>query len=241
MHSENTWYLGGRVNHNMSLGQYWSFQPLPVRAAQEVRWGLPAAGPGRAEWSCRCLGLTALTWCSPQVVAMHHWTQLPWANPPRHLPGRSMGMGSGETGHPNDNTDLRGVGGGWPWGCPAPLVFSLKERERAGLDKIPHRHPTHFSPLSPAPDFQVTLSPPAFRERENIQAEHCLKDPDLSSCLKNQKLFNPKSTLVRGLAGRWGGEEVRFLTVVFKLLLRRSLSYNLEISTLPSSHIYFFK
>ena len=141
MHSENTWYLGGRVNHNMSLGQYWSFQPLPVRAAQEVRWGLPAAGPGRAEWSCRCLGLTALTWCSPQVVAMHHWTQLPWANPPRHLPGRSMGMGSGETGHPNDNTDLRG----WEevdLEAALPILsFPLRRGEGLGLTRSPTATP----------------------------------------------------------------------------------------------------
>ena len=226
----------------MSLGQSWSFQPLPVRAAQEARWGLPAAGPERAEWSCQCLGLTAFTWCSPQVAAMHHWTQHPWAHHPKHLPGRSMGMGLRGDWTPKWQYRLKGVGGGWPWGCPAHLVFSLKKGGGSGLDKIPYHHPYPLLSSLSISWLPGHFESPSIQEKREHSSRARLKDPDLSSCLKNQKLFNPKSTLVRGLAGWWGGEEVRFLTVVFKLLLqRRSLSYNLEISTLPSSHIYIFK
>ena len=106
-----------------------------------MRWGLPASWPGRAEWSCRCLGLTAFAWSSPQVVAMHYWIQHPWAHHLKHLPCRSTGIGLWGDWIPERQYRLKEAGGGWPWGCPAHLVFSLKEGGGAGLHKIPHPHP----------------------------------------------------------------------------------------------------
>lgn len=188
--TRKTRHLGVRLAR--SLGEPWSFQAVPVRAAhcnydsasEGSRKGRrpPAARPRRAAWSCGAAGLQAFA--QPLHTLSGGFRApldpAPAGPPPEHRPGQEhLHRALGRQG---TETPRKTHGGKWSLDLASPKVLSIPLGREEGLGLASFSTPTRFSSLPsisglPGHFFTSLL----LQESDGIRVGHCLEDPVLSS------------------------------------------------------------